>query len=39
VVVATLNTLADQGMVKPALVAEAIKKYNINSDAIIPTKA
>jgi pyruvate dehydrogenase E1 component len=39
VVVATLNTLAQDGQIKPEVVAEAITKYNINADAIIPLKA
>jgi pyruvate dehydrogenase E1 component len=37
--VATLNTLAQDGQIKPEVVAEAITKYNINADAIIPLKA
>ena len=39
VVVATLNTLADQGEVTYELVEQAIKKYNINADALNPVKA
>jgi pyruvate dehydrogenase E1 component len=39
VVVATLSTLAEQGEIKPSVVAEAIKKYDINADAINPVKA
>jgi pyruvate dehydrogenase E1 component len=39
VVIATLSTLADDGQVKPEVVAEAISKYNINADAVNPVKA
>ncbi len=39
VVVATLSTLADQGEIKPEVVADAIKKYDINADAVNPVKA
>lgn len=39
VVVATLNALADEGQIKHDVVADAIKKYNINADAINPVKA
>jgi pyruvate dehydrogenase E1 component len=39
VVVATLSTLADQGEIKPDVVAQAIKKYDINAEAINPVKA
>jgi pyruvate dehydrogenase E1 component len=39
VVVATLNTLADEGQIKHEVVAEAISKYNINADAVNPIKA
>ncbi|OUR63883.1 pyruvate dehydrogenase (acetyl-transferring), homodimeric type [Methylophaga sp. 42_25_T18] len=39
VVVATLSTLADQGEVTYELVEQAIKKYNINADALNPVKA
>jgi pyruvate dehydrogenase E1 component len=39
VVVATLSTLAEQGEIKPSVVADAIKKYDINADAINPVKA
>ncbi len=39
VVVATLNTLADQGQMGHDIVTKAIKKYNINSDALNPMKA
>lgn len=39
VVVATLNTLADQGEIAYDLVEQAIKKYNINADALNPIKA
>ncbi|GAB4297224.1 MAG: pyruvate dehydrogenase (acetyl-transferring), homodimeric type [Methylophaga sp.] len=39
VVVATLSTLAEQGEIKPELVADAIKQYNINADAVNPVKA
>jgi pyruvate dehydrogenase E1 component len=39
VVIATLSTLADQGEIKPSVVTEAIKKYEINADAINPVKA
>jgi len=39
VVVATLNTLADDGQIAYDVVESAIKKYNINADALIPVKA
>ncbi len=39
VVVATLSTLADQGEIKPEVVADAIKKYDINAEAVNPVKA
>jgi pyruvate dehydrogenase E1 component len=39
VVVATLSTLAEQGEIKPDVVADAIKKYDINAEAINPVKA
>ncbi|MTI64006.1 pyruvate dehydrogenase (acetyl-transferring), homodimeric type [Methylophaga sp.] len=39
VVVATLSTLADQGDIKPEVVADAIKKYDINADSVNPVKA
>ena len=39
VVVATLNTLADDGQISYDVVESAIKKYNINADALIPVKA
>jgi pyruvate dehydrogenase E1 component len=39
VVVATLSTLAEQGDIKPDVVAQAIKKYDINVEAINPVKA
>lgn len=39
VVVATLNTLADQGEVKYDIVEQAIKKYSINAEALNPVKA
>lgn len=39
VVVATLSTLADQGDIKPEVVADAIKKYDIKADAVNPVKA
>ncbi len=39
VVVATLNALADDGQIKHDVVADAIKKYNINTDAMNPVKA
>ncbi|MEC9313373.1 MAG: pyruvate dehydrogenase (acetyl-transferring), homodimeric type, partial [Pseudomonadota bacterium] len=39
VVVATLSTLADQGEIKPEVVADAIKKYDIKADAMNPVKA
>jgi pyruvate dehydrogenase E1 component len=39
VVVATLSTLADQGEIKPEVVADAIKKYDINADSVNPVKA
>ncbi len=39
VVVATLHALADEGQIKYDVVAEAIKKYEINADAINPVKA
>ncbi|MHB8694066.1 MAG: pyruvate dehydrogenase (acetyl-transferring), homodimeric type [Solirubrobacteraceae bacterium] len=37
VVVAALKSLADEGAVKPAVVAEAIKRYEIDPEAPIPT--
>ena len=39
VVVATLSTLAEQGEIKPEVVADAIKKYDIKADAMNPVKA
>jgi pyruvate dehydrogenase E1 component len=39
VVVATLNALADEGQIKHDVVADAIKKYNIDADALNPVKA
>ena len=39
VVVATLSTLADDGQIAYDIVESAIKKYNINADALIPVKA
>jgi pyruvate dehydrogenase E1 component len=39
VVVATLNTLADDGQIAYSIVESAIKKYNINADALTPVKA
>jgi pyruvate dehydrogenase E1 component len=39
VVVATLNTLADEGQIGHDVVAKAIKKYKINADALNPIKA
>ncbi|OUR73800.1 pyruvate dehydrogenase (acetyl-transferring), homodimeric type [Methylophaga sp. 41_12_T18] len=39
VVVATLSTLADQGEIGFDIVEKAIKKYNINADALNPIKA
>ena len=39
VVVATLNTLADEGQIGYDVVAKAIKKYNIDADAVNPVKA
>ncbi len=39
VVVATLNTLADEGQIGHDIVTKAIEKYNINTQALIPTKA
>jgi pyruvate dehydrogenase E1 component len=39
VVVATLNTLAEQGEIGFDVVDKAIKKYSINADAINPIKA
>ena len=39
VVVATLHTLADDGQVDHDVVAKAIKKYNINTEALNPIKA
>jgi pyruvate dehydrogenase E1 component len=39
VVVATLNTLADEGQIGYDVVAKAIKKYNINTEALNPVKA
>jgi pyruvate dehydrogenase E1 component len=37
VVVAALKSLADEGAIKPSVVAEAIKKYEIDPEAPIPT--
>ncbi|NQY26449.1 MAG: pyruvate dehydrogenase (acetyl-transferring), homodimeric type [Piscirickettsiaceae bacterium] len=39
VVVATLNTLADDGQIGYDVVTKAIKKYNIDADAVSPVKA
>ena len=39
VVVATLNTLANEGEIKHDVVEDAIKKYKINADALNPIKA
>jgi pyruvate dehydrogenase E1 component len=39
VVVATLSTLAEEGEIKPEVVADAIKKYDIKADAMNPVKA
>lgn len=39
VVVATLSTLADEGQIGYDVVTKAIKKYNINSEALNPVKA
>jgi pyruvate dehydrogenase E1 component len=39
VVVATLHALADEGQIKYDVVADAIKKYEINAEAINPVKA
>ncbi|PHS70259.1 MAG: pyruvate dehydrogenase (acetyl-transferring), homodimeric type [Methylophaga sp.] len=39
IVVATLNTLADESEIKHDVVAKAIKKYKINTDALNPIKA
>jgi pyruvate dehydrogenase E1 component len=39
VVVATLNTLADQGEIGYDVVEKAIKQYNINADALNRAKA
>ena len=39
VVVATLNTLADDGQIGYDVVKKAIKKYNIDADAVSPVKA
>ncbi|MDO7597104.1 MAG: pyruvate dehydrogenase (acetyl-transferring), homodimeric type [Pseudomonadota bacterium] len=39
VVIATLSTLADDGKVGYDVVESAIKKYNINADALTPVKA
>lgn len=39
VVIATLNTLADDGQIGYDVVESAIKKYNINADALTPVKA
>jgi pyruvate dehydrogenase E1 component len=36
VTVAALKTLADMGKIEPSKVAEAIKKYNINTEAAAP---
>ena len=38
VVVATLNTLAEDGQIAAGVVDKAIKKYKINTDAIAPVK-
>lgn len=38
VVVAALDALAKEGKVKPSTVAEAIAKYGIDADAVLPTK-
>ena len=38
VVVATLNTLAEDGQIAATVVDKAIKKYKINADAIAPVK-
>ena len=38
VVVATLNTLAEDGQIAADVVDKAIKKYKINTDAIAPVK-
>jgi len=38
VVVATLNTLANEGEIKHDVVEKAIKKYKINADALNPIK-
>jgi len=38
VVVATLNTLAEQGDIAADIVEKAIKQYNINADAVAPVK-
>lgn len=39
VVIATLSTLADDGKIAYDVVESAIKKYNINADALNPVKA
>jgi pyruvate dehydrogenase E1 component len=39
VVIATLNTLADDGKIGYDVVESAIKKYNINADALTPVRA
>lgn len=39
VVVATLNTLANEGEISHDVVEQALSKYNINTDAINPIKA
>ena len=39
IVVATLNTLANESEIKHDVVAKAIKKYKINTDALNPIKA
>ena len=38
VVVATLNTMAEEGMIKHDLVTKAIDKYKINAEAVAPVK-
>jgi len=39
IVVATLNTLADEGQIGYDVVTKAIKKYNIDTEALNPVKA
>jgi pyruvate dehydrogenase E1 component len=39
VVIATLNTLANEGQIGHDVVTKAIKKYNINTEALNPVKA